>query len=80
MKCDDLNAYITFHINPYKIVTTGKINFIKQFFNVRIKVPIFLISYMAYSKLYDLLLDWKKVVISIYFNVTIYIEFELLDY
>ncbi len=43
-------------------------------------MSIFFISYMAYSKLYDSLLDWKKVVIFIYFNVTIYIEFELLNY
>jgi hypothetical protein len=35
---------------------------------------------MDYSKLYYTLLNSKKVVISIYFNVTIYIEFELLNY
>jgi hypothetical protein len=35
---------------------------------------------MGYSKLYYLLLDFKKVVIFTYFNATIYIEFELLNY
>jgi hypothetical protein len=35
---------------------------------------------MCYSKLYYLLIDLKKVVISAYFNVMIYIEFELLNY
>jgi len=33
---------------------------------------------MGYSKLYYSLLDLKKVVISTYFNVMIYIEFEVL--
>jgi hypothetical protein len=35
---------------------------------------------MGYYKLYYALLDLKKVVISIYLNVTIYIEFELFNY
>jgi hypothetical protein len=35
---------------------------------------------MCCSKLYYLLTDLKKVVISAYFNVMIYIEFELLNY
>jgi hypothetical protein len=35
---------------------------------------------MAYSKLYYALLDLKKVVIFAYLNVTIYIEFKLLNY
>jgi hypothetical protein len=35
---------------------------------------------MAYSKLYYALLDLKKVVIFACFNVTIYIEFEFLNY
>jgi len=35
---------------------------------------------MSYPKLYYALLNLKKVVISAYFNVTIYIEFELLNY
>ncbi len=34
------------------------------------------IFYMGYFKLYYSLLDLKKIVISTYFNVTIYIEFE----
>jgi len=34
---------------------------------------------MGYSKFYCLLLNLKKVVIFAYFNVTIYIEFELLN-
>jgi len=35
---------------------------------------------MDYSKFYYTLLNLKKVVISTYFNVTIYIEFQLLNY
>jgi hypothetical protein len=35
---------------------------------------------MDYYKLYYALLDLKKVVISTYFNVTIYIEFDLFNY
>jgi hypothetical protein len=35
---------------------------------------------MGYYKLYYALLDLKKVVISTYFNVTSYIEFELFNY
>jgi hypothetical protein len=35
---------------------------------------------MGYSKLYYSLLDLKKIVIFAYFNVTIYIEFELFNY
>ncbi len=31
---------------------------------------------MDYSKVYYALLNLKKVLISVYFNVTIYIEFE----
>jgi len=34
---------------------------------------------MGYSKLYYALLDLKKIVIFAYFNVMIYIEFELLN-
>ncbi len=34
---------------------------------------------MTYSKLYYALLYLKKVVIFVYFNVKIYIEFELLN-
>jgi hypothetical protein len=35
---------------------------------------------MAYSKLYYALLDLKKVVIFVYFNVMSYIKFELSNY
>jgi len=35
---------------------------------------------MGYSKFYYALVDLKKVVISPYFNVMIYIEFEFLVY
>jgi hypothetical protein len=35
---------------------------------------------MNYSKFYYSLLNLKKVVISTYFNITIYIEFELFNY
>jgi hypothetical protein len=35
---------------------------------------------MGYSKFYYALLDLKKVMILTYFNVTIYIEYELLNY
>jgi hypothetical protein len=35
---------------------------------------------MTYYKFYYALLDFKKVVISACFNVTIYIEFEFLNY
>jgi hypothetical protein len=35
-------------------------------------------SYLGYFKFYYALLDFKKVVISTHFNVTIYIEFEQL--
>jgi hypothetical protein len=35
---------------------------------------------MGYSKFYYALLDFKKVVIFAYFNVTIYIKYELLNY
>ncbi len=38
------------------------------------------IFYIGYFKFYYVLLDLKKVVIFAYFNVTIYIEFELLYY
>jgi hypothetical protein len=34
---------------------------------------------MDYSKLYIALLNLKKAVISVYFNVPIYIEFEFLN-
>jgi hypothetical protein len=53
---------------------------IKQPFYARIKMPIISISYMGYSKLYYALLNLKKVEISTCFNVTIYIEFKLLNY
>jgi hypothetical protein len=43
-------------------------------------VPIVLISYTGYYKLYYALLDLKKVVISVYFDVMIYIEFEFHNY
>jgi hypothetical protein len=36
--------------------------------------------YIAYSKLYYALLELKKVVIFAYFNLIIYIEFELFNY
>ncbi len=77
----DLNMYS--HIS-YKsqIVTIGpkkRKNLTKQFFYARVKVSIDSIFYMDYSKLYYALLDLKKVVISICFNVMIYIEFELLN-
>jgi hypothetical protein len=36
--------------------------------------------YMSYFKFYYSLLNLKTIVIFIYFNVTIYIEFELLNY
>jgi hypothetical protein len=71
---------VTFHINPYKIVTIGQKNLTKQLFYARINVPIVSISSMGYFKLYYVLLDLKNVVISTYFNVTIYIGFELLNY
>jgi hypothetical protein len=35
---------------------------------------------MVYLKFYYVLLNVKKVVISAYFNLTIYIEFELFNY
>jgi hypothetical protein len=35
---------------------------------------------MGYSKFYYALLDFKKAVIFAYFNVTIYIEYELFNY
>jgi hypothetical protein len=35
---------------------------------------------MGYSKLYYAFLDLKKIVTFDYFNVMIYIEFELLNY
>jgi len=35
---------------------------------------------MSYSKFYYALLNFKKVVIFAYFNVTIYIEYELFNY
>jgi hypothetical protein len=35
---------------------------------------------MGYNKFYYALIDLKKVVIFSFFNVTIYIEFELLNY
>jgi hypothetical protein len=35
---------------------------------------------MGYFKFYYALLDLKKVVISTYFNMTIYIEFEFFNY
>jgi hypothetical protein len=43
-------------------------------------VLIILIFYIAYFKPCYALLDLKKVVICVYFNVTIYIEFELFNY
>ncbi len=43
-------------------------------------MPIVFFFYVGYSKLYYVLLDFKKVVIFTYFNVMIYIEFELLNY
>jgi hypothetical protein len=35
---------------------------------------------MGYSKFYYALLDFKKEVIFVYFNVTTYIEYELFNY
>jgi hypothetical protein len=43
-------------------------------------VLVFKKIYMAYSKLYYVLLDLKKVVIFGCFNVMIYYEFEFLNY
>jgi hypothetical protein len=43
-------------------------------------VPIVYVSYMGYFELYYALLELKKVVISAYFNVMIYIEFEFHNY
>ncbi len=57
-----------------------KKNFTKQLFYARIKVPIVYISYMGFSKFYYSLLDLTKVMISAYFNVIIYIGFELFTY
>jgi len=54
--------------------------FTKEPFYARMKVPIVKSFYIRYSKLYYALLDLKKVVIFPCFNVTIYIEFELLNY
>jgi hypothetical protein len=65
---------------PYKIVTKGKIPYKTVFFYVRIKVLIVQKIYMSYFKFYYSLLNLKTIVIFIYFNVTIYIEFELLNY
>jgi hypothetical protein len=61
-------------------VTIGKKTFTKQHGYAIIKMPIFKISDVGYSKLYHALLNLKKVVISACFNVTMYIEFELLNY
>jgi hypothetical protein len=63
-------------------VTIGKKkrNLTKQPFYVRIKVPIISIFFVGYSKLYYALLDLEKVMIFACFNVTIYIEFELLNH
>jgi hypothetical protein len=35
---------------------------------------------MGYFKFYYALLDFKKVAIFVYFNMTIYIEYELFNY
>jgi hypothetical protein len=43
-------------------------------------VPIVQKNYMGYYKLYYALLDSKKVVMSAYFDVIIYIKFELFNY
>jgi len=43
-------------------------------------VSIVQISYIGYFKFYYSLLDLKKVGTFAYFNVTIYIEFELFNY
>jgi len=51
-----------------------------SFFYVRIKVLIVQKIYMSYFKFYYSLLNMKRIVIFFYFNVTIYIEFELLNY
>jgi hypothetical protein len=73
---------ITLHINTYKLVTIArkKKTLQKHPFHAKIKVPIVKISYMGYFKLYYVLLELRKVVIFVCFNVTIYINFELLNY
>ncbi len=43
-------------------------------------MPIVKKIYRGYFKFYYALLDFKKVVIFVYFNVTIYIEYELFKY
>ncbi len=77
----DLNTYS--HI-PYKPLQDSdykqKKPLQKQLFYARIKRSIVEIFYMGYFKLYYSLLDLKKIVISTYVNVKIYIEFELLNY
>ncbi len=55
-------------------------NIYKQSFYVRIKTLIVQISCVSYSKFYSTLLNFKKVLISLCFNVMIDIEFELLNY
>jgi hypothetical protein len=67
-------------MNPYKIVTISKNKSYKITLHAKIKVSIVQISYNAYSKFYYVLLNLKEVVIFAYFNVTIYFEFELLNY
>lgn len=43
-------------------------------------MPIVYFFYMGYSKFLYALLDFKKVVIFIYFDVMIYIEYEFFNY
>ncbi len=77
----DLNEYTYTSYKPLQDCDCRpKKDFTKQPFYTRIKMLIFLFYLVSYSKLYYVLLDLKKVVISICFNVTIYIDFEFLNY
>jgi hypothetical protein len=54
---------------------------LKYIIEFMINIPIIIHkSYIGYFKFYYTLLDFTKVVISSHFNVTIYIEFEHLNY
>ncbi len=74
----DLNMYSQIPYKPLQDCDYRSKNFTKQPFYARIKVLI--VSYIAYSKLYYALLDLKKVVILVCFNVMTCIEFEVLNY
>ncbi len=77
----DLN--VNSHI-PYKPLQDcdykEKKKLCKTILYARIKVLVFKISYMGYSKLCYALLDLKKVMSFAYFKVIINIEFELFNY